>query len=255
MSESTIKATQNDTSASARGKSVKGARALDSLDFRSRTTGADAAARSRLVRRLRVALPGLAVILIIAFALNTQSNRVDQAFLEDFKSIAASTEDLRMANPRFAGIDDEGKPYEITAVSASQDPAVRDVIQLDQPRAIQGSEDETSVVTAESGLFQSEENILTLNRAVTLEHELGAGTYILRSPTATVSIKDQIVTSDAGVSAEGPDGATLQADTMKAYREDGRVVFEGNVSMRLYPKKNGNALPALRDSEVKKAEE
>ena len=28
---------------------------------------------------------------------------------------AASTEELKMANPRFAGIDDEGKPFEITA--------------------------------------------------------------------------------------------------------------------------------------------
>lgn len=250
MSEATIK----DSPASARGKSVKGARALDSLDFRSRTTGKEAAARSKLVRRLRIALPALAVFLVIAFIFNTQSNPVDQAFLDDFKS-SVSTEELRMANPRFAGIDDTGKPYEITANAASQDPATRDVIQLDHPRAVQGSDDETSVVTAESGLFRSDENILTLSRAVTLEHELGAKTYVLRSPTATVSIKDQIVTSDAGVSAEGPDGATLKADTMKAYREDGRVVFEGNVSMRLYPAKKENAPPALRDSEDKRAEE
>ena len=251
MSEATIK----DSPASARGKSVKGARALDSLDFRSRTTGADAAARSRLVRRLRIALPALAVFLVIAFIFNTQSNPVDQAFLDDFKSISASTEELRSVRPSYAGIDDDGKPYKITANSASQDPATKDVIQLDQPRAVQGEGEETSIVTAESGLFQSETNILTLNRAVTLEHALGANTYVLRSPTATVSIKDQIVTSDAGISAEGPDGATLKADTMKAYREDGRVVFEGNVSMRLYPSKNGTAVPALRDSEDKKAEE
>lgn len=248
-------ATREDSPASARGKSVKGARALETLDFRSRTTGKEAAARSRLVRRLRIALPALAVFLVIAFIFNTQSDPVDQAFLEDFKSVSASTEELRMANPRFAGVDDTGKPYEITANAASQDPATRDVIQLDHPRAVQGSDDETSVVTAESGLFRSDENILTLSRAVTLEHELGAKTYVLRSPTATVSIKDQIVTSDAGVSAEGPDGATLTADTMKAYREDGRVVFEGNVSMRLYPNKSGDASPALRDSEDEKAEE
>ncbi len=251
MSENTIK----DTPASTRGKSVKGARALDNLDFRSRTTGDEAAARSRLVRRLRLALPALAVFLVIAFIFNTQSNPVDQAFLDDFKTVTASTEELRMANPRFAGVDDTGKPYEITAVSASQDPATKDVIQLDRPRAVQGNDDASSVVTAESGLFRSDENILTLNRAVTLEHELGARTYVLRSSTATVSIKDQIVTSDAGVGAEGPDGATLKADKMKAYREDGRVLFEGNVSMRIYPNKGEIAAPALRDSEDRKVEE
>ncbi len=249
MSEATIK------DIPARGKSVKGDRALDSLVFRSRTTGEDAAARSRFVRRLRIALPILAVLLIVAFIFNTRSNPVDQAFLDDFKTITASTEELRMANPRFAGVDDKGKPFEITAISASQDPATKDVIQLESPRAVQGGNGEASVVTAESGLYRSEDNILTLNRSVTLEHALGADTYVLRAPVATVLIKDQIVTSDAGVGAEGPDGATLQADRMKAFREDGRVVFEGNVSMRIYPGKGEIALPALRDGEDGKEEE
>lgn len=249
MSEATIQDTP------ARGRSVRGDRALESLEFGSRTTGADAAARSRLVRRLRIALPIVAVILIAAFIINTRSNSVDQAFLDDFKSISASTEELRMANPRFAGIDDKGKPYEITAIAASQDPAAKDVIQLERPRAVQGGADSASVVTAESGLYQSDENILTLDREVTLEHQLGAKTYVLRTPRATVLIGDQVVTSDAGVGVEGPDGETLQADRMRAFREDGRVVFEGNVSMRIYPGKGEIAAPALREADGGKEEQ
>ena len=230
-----------------RGKSVKGEKALESLTFRSRTTGKEAVARSRLVRRLRIALPVLAGILVIAFLINTQSNSVDQAFLDDFKSIAASTEELRMANPRFAGIDDGGQPFEITANAALQDPGEKDMVTLERPRAVQGDEDEKSVVTAESGLYRSQDNILELSDSVTLEHELGAQTYVLRSPEATVSIQDQIVTSAAGVGAEGPDGSALKADRMKAYRADGRVVFEGNVSMRIYPNAEKAPLPTLRE--------
>ena len=61
--------------------------ALESLNFRARTTGQDAAARSRFVRRLRIALPILALVLVASsfFLINTQSNTVDEAFLEDFK--------------------------------------------------------------------------------------------------------------------------------------------------------------------------
>ncbi|MEM8772387.1 MAG: LPS export ABC transporter periplasmic protein LptC [Pseudomonadota bacterium] len=237
-----------------RGKSVKGAAALTSIDFKTRTTGAEAEARSRLVRRLRVALPILAAILIVAFIINTRSNSVDQAFLDDFKTITAATEELRMANPRFAGKDDDGKPFEITADAAMQNPAEKDIVALESPRAVQGGDDTESVVSAQSGLYRSEENILELSDDVTLEHELGANTYILRSPKATVSIKDQVVTSDAGVGAVGPDGGALKADRMKAYRADGRVVFEGNVSMRIYPKKDSDGaavLPALRDGDSK----
>lgn len=230
-----------------RGVSVRGDKALDTIEFGSRTTGEQAAARSRLVRRLRIALPILAVVLLMAFIFNTQSNSVDQAFLDDFKTIAESTDELRMANPRFAGVDEKGKPFEITAEAASQDPNAKDIIQLERPRALQGGDDEASLVTAANGVYRSDENILFLNQDVTFEHELGAATYVLKSPEATVSIKDQIVTSDAGVGAEGPDGAALRADRMSAYRADGRVVFEGNVSMRLYPKSGAPRVPTLRD--------
>lgn len=238
-----------------RGKSVKGDKALESLDFGSRTTGAQAAARSRLVRRLRIALPIIALVLVGVFLVNSQSNKVDQAFLEDFKTITASTEELRMANPRFAGVDDDGKPFEITADAALQDPGAKDVVELENPRAVQGDKDASSVVTASSGFYRTEENILLLKDSVTLEHELGSAIYVLRSPEATVSVKDQIVTSAAGVGADGPDGAKLTADRMKAYRADGRVVFEGNVAMRIYPNASKSPVPVLRDANEEKDEE
>ena len=39
----------------------------------------------------------------------------------------------------------------------------------------------------------------------------------------------------AGVGGEGQDGSKLNAERMTAYRAEGRVVFEGSVSMRFYP--------------------
>ncbi len=209
---------------------------LDSLPMRPRTTGQSAASRSRLIRRLRVALPTLAVILIGAFIFNTRSNDVDDAFLQDFEDIAAATDELRMANPRFTGVDGDGNPFEITALSAKQDPSRQDVIELDRPRAIQGAVDEKTIVTAQYGVYQSDENILELTDGVRVEHELAAGAYVLRAPGATVQIKDQTVTSNAGVGGEGPDGESLKADRMMVFNAEKRIVFEGNVSMHIYPK-------------------
>jgi hypothetical protein len=42
--------------------------------------------------------------------------------------------------------------------------------------------------------------------------------------------------SGGGVIGDGPGGSTLKADTMNAQNRDGLIIFEGNVSMRLYPK-------------------
>ena len=98
----------NDAEAAAVGPRAR-RRLLDSLPTRARTTGEDAVARSRLVRRLRIALPVVAVILVAAFVLNTRSNNVDQAFLDDFEDLSASAEELRVASPRFTGVDNQGK--------------------------------------------------------------------------------------------------------------------------------------------------
>jgi len=239
--------TDHDDGKPARGQPIKGRRALESLDLRTRTTGEQAMARSRLIRRLRLALPLLGLILVGVFFYNTRSHTPDDAFLDDFKDVTATADELRMANPRFAGVDDKGRPFEITAASAMQMDQERNFVELDQPRAVQGDGDAVSVVTAKKGLYQSEANILELTDEVTFSHDIGADTYVLRAPTATVSIKDEIVTSDAGVEGAGNDGSALTAERMKAYNAEGRVVFEGNVRMRIYPKsknKTGNETDA-----------
>ena len=233
-------------------------RVLESLPSHARTTGDQAAARSRMVKRLRIALPILALVLVAAFFFNTTSNDVEQAFLEDFKDVSATAEELRMANPRFAGTDNDGKPFEITASSAIQNTKIKDVVTLDKPRAVQGQNDESTVVTADKGVYRSDTNILELEDDVTLEHSVGADTFVFNSPSATVAIKDELVTTDAGVGGKGSDGSTLTAERMKAYNSEGRVVLEGNVRMRIYPKKNAPApegktdpteKPALKDPE------
>ncbi|GJL91082.1 LPS export ABC transporter periplasmic protein LptC [Hyphococcus sp.] len=230
-----------------------GRRRLDSLPSRARTTGDEAAARSRLVRRLRIALPAFALVLVAAFLFNTRSNEADSALLEDFKNFDASPEELSMASPRFAGIDNKGKPFEITANTARQNTNLKDVVALDKPRAVQGEKQgETkgsTIVSADNGVYRSDTNILELTEEVTLQHEVSGDTYIFRSPAATVSIKDEVVTSDAGVGGTGPDGRELNAERMKAYNGDGRVVFEGNVHMRIYPKTAAQK-PALKDVEI-----
>ncbi|MEM9014758.1 MAG: LPS export ABC transporter periplasmic protein LptC [Pseudomonadota bacterium] len=218
-----------------RGKSATGGRLFDTLPSETRTTGEAAAARSRLVRRLRIALPIMALILIAAFVFNTQSSTEDPTFLDDFKTVAAATEELQMANPRFAGVDDRGNPFDLTAANARQKPDNRDVVELESPRAVQGGPDEQSVVTAQNGVYYMEDNLLELTENVTLEHRFGDETYVLRAPEATVQIKQEKVLADAGVAGSSSDGGALKADRMQAYNDKNKVVFEGNVSMRIYP--------------------
>ena len=230
------------TQAATKNVDVKGSRprarrgVLDNLPTRQRLTGDQAAARSQIVRKLRIALPILAVVLIGALLVNTQSGSGDDAFLDDFANLDATPEELRMANPRFAGVDDKGHPYEITAEAALQASGVQDLVDLVNPRAVTRGVDSNTIVSADKGLFRSKENILDLSDSVIVNHSIGGEAYVLKTPAATVSIGEETVQSTTGIEGESESGR-LRADTMRAYNSEGRVVFEGNVSMRIFPKK------------------
>ena len=229
---SSVETPMNETASP--GQAAAQRRILENLPSQQRTTSEQAIARSKLVRRLRIVLPVLAVVLIAAFFLNTRSNKVDATFLEDFANLEATPEELEMANPRFAGIDEKGQPFEITAAAATRTPNEDEVVSLNNPRAVtQGSREQT-VVFANSGFYRSKEKILELEDEVTLEHAIGGDNYVLRTPAATVLIDEDRVESDRGVEGQGPGGNTLSADKMKAYEDEGRIVFEGNVKLKIH---------------------
>jgi len=210
---------------------------LDSLTIRRRTTGEDAAARAAFMRRMRIALPILAIVLVAAFFLNTRKTGVNDAFLDDFADLDATPQSLRTAKPHFTGVDARGNPYEITAEAALQQADGGKVVDLESPRAVTNAADQQSVVTARAGVFDADAKRLDLKEGVTFEHRVGGTNYVLKTPTATYTIDDRLVVSDAGVDGEGSDGELLKADRMSAADRDGRVVFEGNVSMRIFPRR------------------
>lgn len=210
---------------------------LETFSIRQRTTGAQAAERAQFMRRMRIVLPALAVVLVAVFMLSTRSGGGDDAFLDDFAEVQATSRNLSSSNPEFSGVDVNGNPYEITAASMSQKAETKDVVELDRPRAVTTGAEVKSVVAAKAGTFNTEEKKLLLKDGVTFEHAAGLDNYVLKTPAATVSIDDQTVVSDGGVAGDGPRGSKIEADKMNANNREGAVVFEGNVRMRIYPAK------------------
>ena len=209
---------------------------LDSLPSTQRTTGEQAQARSLIVRRLRVILPVIALVLIGALFFNTRTNVADDAFLDDFANLEAKPEELRSTNPRFAGVDDRGFPYEITADTALKPPGGFDVAELVNPRARTNGANDSTLVSANRGVFQINSKVLELNDGVTLEHKIGDDIYMLHTDTAVITISDETIHTTGAVEGEGAAG-TLRADSMRAVNTEGRLIFEGNVRMRIYPEK------------------
>ncbi|MBI1393238.1 MAG: LPS export ABC transporter periplasmic protein LptC [Alphaproteobacteria bacterium] len=218
---------------------------LDNLPSAPRLTGKEAAAHSANVRRLRIALPTIGAVLVGVFLANTRGEGPADVFLDQFKDLEAATEELRMARPHFSGVDADGRPFDITADAATQAAGDSKRIGLEGPRAVSGANgDDRSILSAIRGEFDSNSKTLVLTEDVTFERRVGADDYVMKTPSATFLIDEDKVTSDAGVRGQGPRGATLEADKMTANNEDKRVVFEGNVKVRIYPsREEGDCLP------------
>lgn len=223
--------------------SAKPSGRLDSLTLRRRTTGEAAAARAAMTRRLRVILPVVGLLIVVGFLATTRDKGGDDAFLNDFADLDAKPNQRKMENPRYAGVDARGNPYDITAQSATQSADSGDAVELDRPRAVTSGEDARTTVAAARGVLRTDTNVLSLEDDVTLEHKIGGDNYVLKSTAAVVSIEDENVLSDKGIEGSGPRGSTLKADRMRADNKSGRITFEGNVSMRIYPQPAGDAAP------------
>jgi hypothetical protein len=79
-----------------------------------------------------------------------------------------------MVNPRYAGLDRYNRPYAVTAAVGRQVPDRNDVMALERPQAVMTVHSGASVlVTAATGVYQSQAQLLDLFEDVNLVHHDG----------------------------------------------------------------------------------
>lgn len=217
-----------------------------------RTSRRQARQHSEQVRIARFVLPIFVVGIIGAYLVFSSPRMVDINFERQFSNLDVATEDLRMENPRFTGEDERGRPYEVVAGAATQDPLNPQLVVLENPEALRSAVMDAGSqvrVTANAGLYRMDDRAIDLSQNVELGQTIGESEFILRTEAATVALDDRTVTSKGEVFGQSADG-TLTADSMKAYEEDGRSIFY-NAHMVLIPKKQS---PKDEDQDSVKSE-
>lgn len=216
---------------------------FDPLAFvRSARLSPEAARRhSRMVRYFRLLIPAAAVGLLVTYALSATPPRVDLAFRDNFRQADVETSAMRLDRPRYAGEDLQGLPFEVAAKSAARDPNAPSLIDLENPEALRGvaQKDGTEevTVTARSGQLNTEAKTIDLAEDVRLQHSLGGMPIVFNTQAASVDLEANTVSSTAGVTGTGEQGS-LEADNVTVFQGEGRAVLEGNVRLRLEPKKD-----------------
>jgi lipopolysaccharide export system protein LptC len=182
-------------------------------------------AYSRRVALLKRVLPaiGLGLLLLVAAwpRLGPLLDKVRFAFpLIDRRD----ARELRMINPRYAGIDRLNRPYVLTAATGRQMPQRDDLMSLDRPRGqIIAHGGAKVVLTAATGVYQTQSKLLDLFGAVTLTHQNGTR-FITQ--TAHIDFPTETASGHEPVAGRGPSG-DITAEGFRILEKGDTIVFTG----------------------------
>lgn len=203
-----------------------------------RWSGANA--YSNFVALLKVTLPVVAVCLVglIVFWRDLVPNpKLIAPGISDLSADLA--QNLAMVNPRYNGVDELGRPYTVTADSASQKGANENIIELERPTADITLENGAWIaLSAERGRYNRKLERLLLADNVNFFHDQG---FELRSPFAELDLRRSEARGNRGVEGQGPQGA-LEAEGFEFLEEGNVIIFTGKSHLTVYPQEDDGML-------------
>jgi lipopolysaccharide export system protein LptC len=160
---------------------------------------------TRYVQFMKIALPGLAILLLGVVVLWAKLAAQSDGFRVGYAAITQeSVKNLKMVNARYFGVDHADHPYSVTADEGLQRPENSDLVDLQAPKADFVTHSGAGiVVTADHGVYHQHAQLLDLSGNVSLYHDNG---YELHTEAATIDVKASTANGDVAVEGYGPQG-------------------------------------------------
>ncbi|HEU0218788.1 MAG TPA: LPS export ABC transporter periplasmic protein LptC [Stellaceae bacterium] len=195
---------------------------------------------SRRVALLKVALPAIGGALLLMVVVWPRV----APLLERFRFAAIDlreARELRMINPRYAGTDRNGRPFVVTAAVGRQIPQRDDVMAFDQPVAnLQTHSGAKVVVTADSGVYQTETQFLDVFGNVTMTHEDGS---TFKTASARFDVANSAGEGHQPVEGHGPRG-DIAGQGFQLLDKGDIIIFTGQSSALLKGTRQQTPAPA-----------
>ena len=194
---------------------------------------------SQRVALLKRLLPAIGVALLLLIAVWPQLSPLWERMRVAWPAIdLRDARELRMINPRYAGIDRQGRPFVVTAAVGRQVPDRQDLMSLRAPRAeMTLHSGATVVITAATGVYQSQTQLLDLFGKVTLVHQNGTR---LVTDAARVDGAHNTAEGSDPVVGHGPNG-DISAQGFRVLDRGDRILFTGRSDLLLKGARPGTA--------------
>jgi len=182
-------------------------------------------ARRRIAVRLaKWLLPIAGVGLLAAIAVWPELDRMEDHARVSFRRVVqAAPDSVRVVDPRYQGLDEQNRPYTVTAGVATQTDSP-DIVDLDAPRAdILLSDGSWVLLEARIGRYDRARGVLDLAGQVTLWQD---GGNLLVTEAAEIQLNEGAASGDRPVAAQGPFG-TLTSEGFRLTERGQVVIFTG----------------------------
>jgi lipopolysaccharide export system protein LptC len=180
---------------------------------------------SRRVTLLKRLLPAIGVTLLLLVAGWTRiAPLLENAGLRFPAIDLREARELRMVNPRYGGLDRYNRPYVVTAAIGRQVPDRNDVMGLERPKAVMTIHGGASIVlTAKTGIYQSQAQLLDLFGDVNLVHEDGTRFVTQR---AHLNLSDNTASGRDPIEGHGPSG-DITGEGFQVLSKGETITFNG----------------------------
>lgn len=188
--------------------------------------------RSRLVTLMKLLLPAMAIALVVMIVAWPQIYRHFNGFSIGFADVQVKDRQVRMIKPRYQGADAQGRPFIITAASATPDTDNSKLVHLVHPKGDMQFDNGTwGLLSSERGRYDEETKMLHLAGNVSVYSNRG---YEFHGESAEVDVNAGTVASNEPVHGQGPLGL-IASHTFFAYNKGNRLDFNDGVTVTLFP--------------------
>ncbi|MBO1075122.1 LPS export ABC transporter periplasmic protein LptC [Roseomonas marmotae] len=177
------------------------------------------------VRLAKLLLPLGALALLSAIALWPEiDGAADRGRMAFRRATQTEAEAMRISGARYQGVDEQNRPYNLTADSAVQQQDQSGLIDLTNPRAdILLTNGAWMLLESREGEYDRPKNLLDLQGNVTLWHDNGT---TMKTEAAHIDIHAGEAKSDSATAAQGPFG-TIESEGFRLLERGQVMIFTG----------------------------
>ena len=203
----------------------------DQLRDRRRAHAAPGGRHDRIVRVLFSALPAGVGVVVAVMVITPMFPRGEVSFLLDRNKVAITRERLQVSNATYRGMDDQSRPFSLSAQQAVQHSAAEPVVQMQQMIARLQLRDGPAQVVAPQGSYDIAHEHMDVAGPV---HFHAADGYSMVTSSVGIDLRTHRAVGTGGVSGTLPAG-TFTADSIAMDMTERDVVLQGHARMRMTP--------------------